>query len=94
MIKLNYWESLFNLFVIKVTQPTRVDEIPDNLCESSIKAIEGGGGHTLLLTNSGKLYGAGWNESGQVWKIYFITVNYSVLISIWILFHYCKLRNH
>ncbi|RXG73809.1 Secretion-regulating guanine nucleotide exchange factor [Armadillidium vulgare] len=50
----------------QVLEPMRVEDLPDNLCESSIKDIYGGGGHTFLLTNQGKLYGAGWNISGQV----------------------------
>uniref|UniRef100_A0A2P2I0C3 Secretion-regulating guanine nucleotide exchange factor-like n=1 Tax=Hirondellea gigas TaxID=1518452 RepID=A0A2P2I0C3_9CRUS len=49
-----------------VTEPHRVDELPAQLCESAISCIVGGGGHTLLLTNTGTLYGAGWNNCGQI----------------------------
>ena len=50
-------------------KPTKVEELPDNLSESSVRVIVGGGGHTFILTSYGRLYGAGWNSSGQVIKI-------------------------
>lgn len=50
----------------QVTQPTRVDDLPDNISEPSICTAVGGGGHTFLLTAQGRLFGAGWNTSGQV----------------------------
>ncbi|XP_018006838.1 secretion-regulating guanine nucleotide exchange factor [Hyalella azteca] len=49
-----------------ICEPQRVDELPAQLCESAITCIVGGGGHTLILTNSGALFGAGWNNCGQV----------------------------
>lgn len=49
-----------------MTQPTRVDDLPDNISEPSICTAVGGGGHTFLLTAQGRLFGAGWNTSGQV----------------------------
>lgn len=50
----------------QVTLPTRVEELPDHLSEPSIQSAVGGGGHTFLLTAQGRLFGAGWNASGQV----------------------------
>ncbi|XP_076033632.1 secretion-regulating guanine nucleotide exchange factor [Oratosquilla oratoria] len=50
----------------QVTTPVRVEDLPDNLSESSICRVSGGGGHTFILTSSGKLFGSGWNSSGQV----------------------------
>ncbi|KAG7170656.1 Secretion-regulating guanine nucleotide exchange factor-like [Homarus americanus] len=50
----------------QVTMPTRVEDLPDNISEPSIRVAVGGGGHTFLLTAQGRLFGAGWNTSGQV----------------------------
>ena len=49
-----------------MTLPTRVEELPDNVNEASIRLAVGGGGHTFLLTAQGRIFGAGWNASGQV----------------------------
>ncbi|XP_050726265.1 secretion-regulating guanine nucleotide exchange factor-like [Eriocheir sinensis] len=50
----------------QVTIPTRVEDLPDHINEPSIRTAVGGGGHTFLLTAQGRLFGAGWNASGQV----------------------------
>lgn len=50
----------------QVTLPTRVEELPDNISEASIRLAVGGGGHTFLLTAQGRIFGAGWNTNGQV----------------------------
>lgn len=51
---------------LQVTLPTRVEDLPDHISEPSIRFAVGGGGHTFLLTAQGRLFGAGWNASGQV----------------------------
>ncbi|KAK7076378.1 hypothetical protein SK128_014792 [Halocaridina rubra] len=50
----------------QVTLPTRVEDLPDNISEASIRLAVGGGGHTFLLTAQGRIFGAGWNNNGQV----------------------------
>jgi len=50
----------------QVVHPTRVCELPDTVQEGSIKNVVGGGGHTFILTHQGRIFGAGWNSSGQV----------------------------
>lgn len=50
----------------QVCDPMRVEELPAQLCEATIASIVGGGGHTLLLSTAGSLYGTGWNNCGQV----------------------------
>lgn len=46
-----------------MNKPTRIN-LPFSTVD--IKDIQIGGGHTLILTNSGKLYGCGWNNKGQL----------------------------
>lgn len=43
-----------------------MEDLPDHISEPSIRTAVGGGGHTFLLTAQGRLFGAGWNTSGQV----------------------------
>ncbi|CAG0879762.1 unnamed protein product [Darwinula stevensoni] len=45
--------------------PVEVKSLPQDVLDD-ISCITGGGGHTVILTTSGKLYSAGWNNKGQL----------------------------
>lgn len=44
--------------------PQRVQQVPFDL--QRLQKIAGGGGHTLFLTDEGKVYSCGWNHRGQL----------------------------
>uniref|UniRef100_U5EG74 Putative alpha-tubulin suppressor n=1 Tax=Corethrella appendiculata TaxID=1370023 RepID=U5EG74_9DIPT len=44
--------------------PLKVTKLPFKLNE--IKAIEGGGGHTIILNKDGSTFSCGWNNKGQL----------------------------
>ncbi|KAF2280091.1 RCC1/BLIP-II [Westerdykella ornata] len=48
----------------KLHTPTKAPKMPP--CDHGYKAIRGGGNHTLILTASGAVYGAGLDRSGQL----------------------------
>ncbi|XP_077994838.1 secretion-regulating guanine nucleotide exchange factor-like [Glandiceps talaboti] len=49
-------------YVIDKHTPTKLSCIPPEI----IKSVDGGGGHTVIVTESGRVYSCGWNTKGQL----------------------------
>ena len=49
-----------------VNTPTRADSWPSEEGQRGIKVVRGGDNHTLILTDSGKIWGTGDNRKGQL----------------------------